>query len=255
MTKLTSLMIILLCWLSPASASDILKIHTTSTAAGDTGKFNLVLKNASVINGLNFVVKYNRDLISPRAITPVGKSILLTGSTSNPFGGNKIGFLLYDAGTNQLAPDSGAIFEVEYIVSDSVADSTSTEVTFLEGMAADSALAVIPLEYVNGTIQITPSVGVEGGPPQLPRVYSLSQNYPNPFNPTTTIHFELPKSGHVTLTVFNILGQQTLSVVNEKKEAGTYNVTIDGSRMASGVYFYRLMAGSFSQTKKMLLVK
>ncbi len=255
MTKLTSLIIILHCWLSLASASDILMVHTTRTAAGDTGKFNLVLKNASVINGLNFVVKYNRDLISPRAITPVGKSALLTGSSSNPFDGNKIGFLLYDAGTNQLAPDSGAIFEVEYIVSDSVADSASTQIVFLEGMAADSNLAVIPLEYMNGTIQITPFVGVKGGTPSLPHVYSLSQNYPNPFNPTTTIHFELPKSGHVTLTVFNILGQQTLIVVNEKRDAGTYNVSIDGSRMASGVYFYRLTAGSFSQVKKMLLIK
>ncbi len=254
MTKLTSLIIILLCWLSLASASDILMVHTTRTAAGDTGKFNLVLKNASVINGLNFVVKYNRDLISPRAITPVGKSTLLTGSTSNPFGGNKIGFLLYDAGANQLAPDSGAIFEVEYIVSDSVADSTSTEIVFLEGMAADSALAVIPLEYVNGTILITPFVGVDRTSP-LPQVYQLSQNYPNPFNPTTTIHFELPKSGHVTLMVFNILGQQTLRVLDEKRDAGVYDVSIDGTRMASGVYFYRLMAGSFSQTKKMLLIK
>jgi hypothetical protein len=83
----------------------------------------------------------------------------------------------------------------------------------------------------------------------------LSQNYPNPFNPNTTIKFELPTSSHVSLTVYDILGREASVLVNEKREAGAYEVKFDGSNLASGVYFYRIQAGSFVQTKRLLLLR
>jgi subtilisin-like proprotein convertase family protein len=89
----------------------------------------------------------------------------------------------------------------------------------------------------------------------VPEKYGLSQNYPNPFNPVTNISFELPQSGQVKMTVFDILGKEVAVLVNEVKEAGVYNVDFDGSRFSSGVYFYKLETGSFTDTKKMLLVK
>jgi hypothetical protein len=83
----------------------------------------------------------------------------------------------------------------------------------------------------------------------------LKQNYPNPFNPLATITFDISKSSHVTLTVLNTLGQQVATLIDEQQQPGRYDVQFDGSRLTSGVYFYRLKAGEFTQTKKMLLIK
>ncbi len=90
---------------------------------------------------------------------------------------------------------------------------------------------------------------------QLPTSYSLWQNYPNPFNPSTTIHFELPKESHVTLKVYNMIGQEVLTVLDENKVAGRYDLRIDGTSLASGVYFYRLVAGDYIATKKLILIR
>ncbi|MFH2003825.1 MAG: phospholipase D-like domain-containing protein, partial [Bacteroidota bacterium] len=96
----------------------------------------------------------------------------------------------------------------------------------------------------------------------IPDDYSLSQNYPNPFNPTTTINFSIPKSGLVTLKVYNILGQEVASLVNEEMKAGNYRVNFNANGLASGVYFYKLQApiksgqaGSFNSVKKFTLLK
>jgi hypothetical protein len=85
--------------------------------------------------------------------------------------------------------------------------------------------------------------------------FDLRQNYPNPFNPSTTIHYALPARSPVTLSVYNTLGQQVSTLVNENQEAGYHDVKFDGSNLASGVYFYRLQAGDFVQTKKLLILR
>lgn len=89
----------------------------------------------------------------------------------------------------------------------------------------------------------------------LPFSYSLSQNYPNPFNPATNFVFSLPISTDVTLKVFDMLGREVALLANGKFEAGTYRVDWDASTFTSGVYFYTLRAGDFSQTRKMILIK
>jgi hypothetical protein len=89
----------------------------------------------------------------------------------------------------------------------------------------------------------------------LPSVYSLSQNYPNPFNPSTTINFALPKSGNVTLTVYDILGREVKMLVNDNLQAGYHKVVFNASSLASGIYFYRIQAGSFMDVKKLMLLK
>ena len=93
-----------------------------------------------------------------------------------------------------------------------------------------------------------------------PGVYSLSQNYPNPFNPRTRIQMEIPKSGHVRLALYDVLGREVAVLVNDRREAGTYSVEADGSHLASGIYFYRMQVVSegsvfFSATKKMVILK
>jgi hypothetical protein len=98
-------------------------------------------------------------------------------------------------------------------------------------------------------------VGIKQVNNQIPSSYSLSQNYPNPFNPTTTIKFEIPKAGDVEMKVYDALGKEVGTIVNEFKQAGSYSVTFNGDKIASGVYFYKLTVGDFTATKKMLLVK
>jgi hypothetical protein len=98
-------------------------------------------------------------------------------------------------------------------------------------------------------------VGVEPVSNVIPETYSLSQNYPNPFNPTTNIKFAIPTAGNVKLVVYDLLGREVYTLVNEMKTAGNYVVDFDASELSSGVYFYKLETGSFTQTKKMLLVK
>jgi len=91
--------------------------------------------------------------------------------------------------------------------------------------------------------------------PELPCEFTLSQNYPNPFNPTTTIKYDLPIDAHVTLKLYDVLGREVLTLVNEQAKAGYHSTTLDASRLSSGVYFYRIQAGQFSQTKKLILVR
>ncbi len=86
-------------------------------------------------------------------------------------------------------------------------------------------------------------------------MFNLAQNYPNPFNPTTSIQYWLPERLHVTLSVFNTLGQAVATLANEYEEAGSHEVKFDGTGLASGVYFYRLQAGSYIETKKLLLLR
>ena len=143
---------------------------------------------------------------------------------------------------------------------------------------------VVPITYVNGEIpdsayiQITVSdtTGIStsgigayaivddlslGGPTGVNdnnstiNSFKLDQNYPNPFNPSTTISYQLPINGQVTLNVYNILGDEVATLVNEDKAAGQYKVEFDASNLSSGIYFYKLQAGSFVETKKMILLK
>lgn len=85
--------------------------------------------------------------------------------------------------------------------------------------------------------------------------YELSQNYPNPFNPTTNFEFKIAALGFVKLTIYDIMGKEVATLINKEMNAGTYNVTFDGSALTSGTYFYKLEAGDFSETKKMLMIK
>ena len=88
-----------------------------------------------------------------------------------------------------------------------------------------------------------------------PFEFSLSQNYPNPFNPVTTINFSLPVKGIVTLKIYDVAGREVKTLINEIKDAGVNSVTFDASLLSSGVYFYKLSSGSYTDTRKMMLIK
>jgi Secretion system C-terminal sorting domain len=91
--------------------------------------------------------------------------------------------------------------------------------------------------------------------PVLPDQIELFQNYPNPFNPTTTIRYVIPKESFVTIKVYNLLGKEIATLVNDKKSAGSYSVDFNTNNFASGIYFYKLLSGTYTATKKMVILK
>ena len=97
-------------------------------------------------------------------------------------------------------------------------------------------------------------VGIDDEVP-VPDVYFLSENYPNPFNPTTNVKYGIPEDAHVTINLYDILGRQIGTLVNEDQTAGYHQVQVNGDQLASGMYFFRMQAGDFADTKKMTLLK
>ncbi len=105
---------------------------------------------------------------------------------------------------------------------------------------------------IGGSFEYSDIVEVNYG---LTRSFELNQNYPNPFNPTTDISFNLPTDAHVTLTIFNVLGEQVAQIVNGNISAGYHSVTFDAGKLNSGIYYYKLEADGFIQMRKMMLLK
>ncbi|MGB5848943.1 MAG: T9SS type A sorting domain-containing protein, partial [Ignavibacteriaceae bacterium] len=110
------------------------------------------------------------------------------------------------------------------------------------------------IKMMNGILTSIESLS-EDNQDTNPSDFDLSQNYPNPFNPATTITYRVPVEANVTLDVFNTVGEQVAKLVNEGKPAGSYEVQFDGTSLSSGVYFYRLQAGNYMETKKMIFLK
>jgi hypothetical protein len=107
---------------------------------------------------------------------------------------------------------------------------------------------------LRNTIPVSPN-GMERIQTEIPTVFSLAQNYPNPFNPTTVINYQLPENAHVTLRVFDVVGREVETLINENQSAGYKSVTFDATSLPSGTYLYRLEAGAFHDTKKLLLLR
>ncbi|MBK8982102.1 MAG: T9SS type A sorting domain-containing protein [Ignavibacteria bacterium] len=106
------------------------------------------------------------------------------------------------------------------------------------------------MDFVDGLTDIEPNSFAA-----IPERYSLSQNYPNPFNPTTKINFSIPKQGIVTLKVYDVLGKEVMTLVNEQKPAGNYSINFNAANLSSGAYFYRIEAGEFRDIKRMIILK
>ncbi|HEX9740301.1 MAG TPA: T9SS type A sorting domain-containing protein, partial [Ignavibacteriaceae bacterium] len=105
------------------------------------------------------------------------------------------------------------------------------------------------LQWFDGTLD------AENENPLAVSDYKLSQNYPNPFNPVTVISYQVPVKSFVSLKVYDIIGREIQSLVNEEKDAGKYEIHFDASSLSSGVYFYKIKSDSYSEIKKMVLIK
>jgi hypothetical protein len=160
-------------------------------------------------------------------------------------------------------------FEIERSIENNSSRSTFEKIGFVNGNGTTAAQQIYSysdkditaagryfyrLRQVDfdGSFEYSNEVAVEV---LRPLVYNLEQNYPNPFNPSTTIKYSVPVSELVTIKVFDILGNEVTTLVNEHKEASSYEVTFNANQLSSGVYFYKFQAGSFSDTKKLILMK
>ncbi len=239
----------------PAVGQNVISIHAGSTASGDTGSFTVLMKNDVRINGLNFILRFDPAVLRPVEIRPAGKALLFNGSGGALFGGDRISFLLFDKGAAMLGADSGAIFQVGYTVVDSLHDSAATSLTFTEGSAADSNLTMVPFDYRGGVVLISPAVGVREQLAGIPGTFDLLQNFPNPFNPKTTIRYSVPRQSHVTIVIFNLLGQKVSILLDGMVTPGMHTITWDATTVSSGAYFCRMNAPGFSETKKLMVLK
>ena len=109
-------------------------------------------------------------------------------------------------------------------------------------------------------IYIYPTEVIAGQSAEIPAQYNISQNFPNPFNPTTSIVYQIPERSHVTIKIYNTVGQEVKVLVDEHKPAGFYTVgwnglSHDGSKVGSGIYVYQIRAGDYAQTKKMAILR
>ena len=112
-----------------------------------------------------------------------------------------------------------------------------------------------PVEWYIIAQAIHIPIGIDDDLPALVNNYELRQNHPNPFNPVTTIEYSLPRSGEVSLIIFNLLGEEVARLVDGFQPAGEHNTAWNASNVSSGIYFYRLGVGNFVETKKMILLK
>ena len=174
---------------------------------------------------------------------------------------------------------SGSGQETLFLSSNRTAGQIDIGAVKIDGQGASGGGKLVELTFrtsgtpVSSDFQVSESVlvGLDGAVDQLahaeignlkplPDRFNLDRNMPNPFNPSTVIGYQLPEAGMVRLAIYNLLGQQVRVLVNERRDAGSFSATWDGTdalgrRVASGIYLYRIQAGSFSSTKRMLLLK
>jgi hypothetical protein len=197
---------------------------------------NLFVGDSVVYLSTNNGTSWNA--VASTGLAPWSANLAVSGT--NLFAGNYGSgvFLSTNSGTNWIAVNNG--------LTDTLVVALAVSGTNLFAGGLGGGVWRRPLSEMV-------SVGEPTG--GVPVAFSLHQNYPNPFNPSTTIKFELPRTSHVNLSVYDILGREVAVLVNERKDAGVHEVKFDGSNLASGVYLYRLHAGDFVASKRLVLLK
>jgi photosystem II stability/assembly factor-like uncharacterized protein len=210
--------------------------------------FSAEMQQINMISGMTgFAVSSSSKLYRT---TDGGKSwnIALTGVTSFAFFDSRRGI----ASNLQLTTDGGASWKSSGLSSPYLESSTSMEFNLAGDLFVAQSGAL--LRYPNA-VSLFPASSTTFQDNVDPQLIVLEQNNPNPFNPTTMISFTLPTTQSVQIKVYDILGREVETIVNDTFKAGSHSFEFEGSRLASGVYFYRLTAGNFSAIKKMLLLK
>ena len=220
----------------------------------------------TLVNGIGYWLKFNTaEIISFTGIQylqdtiPIINGWNLIGSISLPVPANAIGSIPDSLVTSQLFGYNNG-----YTVADTVQPGKGYWIKTIQAGklilsstdAGSTALAKVS-NHIRRILTGTPPPPPESKETStaIPTTYMLDQNYPNPFNPTTSIQYALPEAAYVTLKIYNVLGQEVVTLVNAEQSAGYKSVQFNASNFPSGVYMYRLKAGSYSAIKKLLLIK
>ncbi|MBP9096366.1 MAG: T9SS type A sorting domain-containing protein [Ignavibacteria bacterium] len=221
----------------------------TAFARGFCGMIYRVDQGTPAATGGDITGLFPQDLTTRNLLAPTGTGntgYWPDGASLAPGNGTRTAAYKYNGHTATDTLGGMSVNTPGYFTVTSLQDPR-----YFEGGAKGWLLALITYAKSNGgtitsTTPLTSTIAEK---------YSLSQNYPNPFNPTTKINFAIPQNGFVSLKVYDISGKEVMTLVNKNMTVGSYAVDFNGALLSSGVYFYRLETGSFSETKKMMLVK
>ena len=178
----------------------------------------------------------------------IGAKITTSDTCVTSFSSRKASYGDITAG-GSITPSTPNIFDVE--IDQNCASTEEMPIPFDIEISSDGYTYWTD----NFELVVPPIIGVEDEMAGIPTEYSLSNAYPNPFNPMTTIEYSLPNMGEVSLIVYNLLGEEVTRLISEIQQAGYHKVTWDASNNSSGIYFYRLQSGRFTQARKMALLK
>lgn len=213
---------------------------------------SVVVTSSGTVTGINFTV----NALVDSGMASVNGAV--TDNSGNPVVGafvfaqdenqNIYSFGVTDQSGNYsiagLIPGNYSVSSSSYGYSD--AQTSSVTLDYSANYSTSTSFTITP--------QTVTAISTDNNA-SLVKSFELSQNYPNPFNPSTVINFTVPVESKVVLKVYNILGKEVSTLVNDVKQAGSYNITFNASQLASGVYFYQLRAGNFVSTKKLILMK
>ncbi len=227
-----------------------LHLEYDSLQAGSEGKIDLWADLKTSVAGVQLKIKYDPEQLTFSTPALTSRSNSFDTLFYKDDGKGNLTVVFFRFGKAPIAPGEGSILSLPVVASSNF-DKEKLQLYLKEAILADPEAVVIP---------------VDKGEVILPKSFNLNQNYPNPFNPNTTIRFEIGVDGgnqaavNTTLKVYNILGQVVKTLVNEPKLPGIYYQTWDGKneqgeKVSSGLYFYQLRSGNYSETKKMVLLK
>ena len=230
------------------------QLPDTVAAVGDTLLIPLSITTplGGAVISSQFEVSYDTSLIK-------GLEVIIDGVTLPDNAGWKLEFNISAgrisvgmAGADRLI-GIGVLSYLKFVVNESAVPNQSSELK-IDTMLFNQGSPVAVIQ--NGSVSvIAVDIDERDGTNGLVRSFSLSQNYPNPFNPETVIRYSIPKAEKVSVVVYNLLGEKVARLIDERKQAGSYVVKWNASNVSSGIYFYRLQAGDFVQTRKMVLLK
>ncbi len=228
------------------SAPAVLGAATISVTSRVTFDLPVFIETEIPVAGLQFQLEYDANMLEPMQPELASRAAHMTMAWNVT--GGQIGVVLYSEEAVAIAAGSEPILTIPFKAK-TVAGGMESQIYFEEVVFAQDCITEIPVSTSMVSVNMDDL---------LPKEYALEQNYPNPFNPATSVQFAVgsgQSAPRVTLKVYNLLGQEVATLVDEVKEAGYCTVTWDASEMASGVYFYRLTAGDFTETRRMVLMK
>ncbi|MDP3445515.1 MAG: T9SS type A sorting domain-containing protein, partial [Ignavibacteria bacterium] len=221
------------------SAISINDIRAIGSVAFSTDSIGVIICD---LNKIGYTRNGGLSWTFPRTIPFLGYNVCFATTSS---------FIIVGGTWSYVSTDGGNIFnERETNYSNSLQGVSFANSS--DGWAVGSNGAI--LKWIGGQLPDLP-VSVEENKNNIPSDFELKQNYPNPFNPTTKIQYSTPKSDFVILKVYNLLGKEIATLVNEYKSPGKYEIEFHATDLPSGVYFYTLSSGNYSQTKKILLLR